>query len=151
MKTILLGVGDIVVSREPVILKTILGSCVAVCLWDKKLRSGGLNHCLLPQDPGASEKPSNYCFSSVDMLVETMIKQGSNKSNLCAKVFGGGKVMSVLSRSFNIGEENVSMAKKKLSGHGIPVISEFTLDNQGLGLLFYTNTGKVFIRSLGTE
>jgi len=151
MKTIFLNIGDIVVSREPVILKTVLGSCVAVCLWDEKLRSGGLNHCLLPKDPGSSDRPSNYCLSSVDMLVGIMTQQGSDIRNLQAKLFGGGSVMQALSQSFNVGKENVSTAKKKLSEYGIPLISEFTMSSYGMGLLFNTKTGKVLIRSFGTE
>src|SRR3954463_6081120 len=59
--------GDIHFSIEPKILMTVLGSCVAVCLWDRVRGAGGMNHFVLPNDRNG-EKSTRYGDVAMDEL-----------------------------------------------------------------------------------
>ena len=74
MKRIILNIGELAVSKESATLETILGSCVAVCLWDEQQRIGGLNHYLLPSEQPGAEKSTVYGGTSIDTLIEHMRK-----------------------------------------------------------------------------
>ncbi|MBQ9214547.1 MAG: chemotaxis protein CheD, partial [Bacteroidales bacterium] len=71
---------------------TILGSCVAVCLWDRTLGIGGINHYMLPTWKGMELDSPKYCNIAIERLDEKMLQLASKQSNLVAKVFGGGEV-----------------------------------------------------------
>jgi chemotaxis protein CheD len=148
MKKIILGIGDVIVSEEPSVMQTVLGSCVAVCLWDKEKIFGGVNHYMLPKFMEGIKNPQ-YCGpESIDRLVDYFLKNGSIPSNIKAKVFGGGNVVKSLSGGFDIGSENVKVAKKKLMQYGIPIVRELTGGDSGMKILFYSETGKVFVKKL---
>ncbi|MBF0560125.1 MAG: chemotaxis protein CheD [Nitrospirae bacterium] len=148
MISITLSVGDVVASREPVILGTILGSCVSVCLYDEQSSIGGMNHFLLP---GMSKGVKNllYCGpDSIKRLVDKVQNMGADVRNIRAKVFGGGRVIKEFSEEFNIGQKNVMTAKEILSNYGIPIIREFTCPDYGIKLIFHTATGRAFVKQL---
>ncbi len=147
MKRIILNVGDIVVSSEPSILETVLGSCVSVCLWDVQLRIGGMNHFMLPQMIDGIKNPAYCGMESTDRLINTILEMGASINNIKAKIFGGGRVIKVYQR-FDVGSENVMAAKKLLMKYGIPIISELTGDKHGTKIVFYSATGKVFVKRI---
>ena len=41
--------GEYYVSHEDLVIMTVLGSCIAACLWDSRMRVGGMNHFMLPE------------------------------------------------------------------------------------------------------
>ena len=45
--------GEYFVSSEDLVIMTVLGSCIAACIWDGKMRIGGMNHFMLPEGDGA--------------------------------------------------------------------------------------------------
>src|SRR5512133_3111807 len=80
-------------SREPHIINTILGSCVAVCMWDNVLGYGGINHYMLPLWNGKGLASPKYGNIAIRKLYEKMIDLGCSSMNLNAKVFGGADVL----------------------------------------------------------
>jgi chemotaxis protein CheD len=148
MKRIILNIGDIVVSEKPAVLETVLGSCVAVCLWDEELGIGGMNHFMIPNVIDGIKNPL-YCGSeSIQSLISRFIKIGVDVCNLQAKVFGGGKVIREFGDRLDIGRDNVRIAKEILGGYGIPIIREFTRPDYGIKVIFYSATGRVFVKKL---
>jgi two-component system chemotaxis response regulator CheB len=120
-----------------------LGSCVGVALWDTRLKSGGLNHYLLPEVIG-DEKPSpRYGTFAMSALVEAALKAGSKKQDLVARVFGGAAVLGNVSVGQRIGEKNIEMALKVLSDHGIRVVEQNVGGERGRKIAFNTETGEV--------
>src|SRR5258708_2971389 len=83
-------------AREPYIVDTILGSCVAVCLYDVKLKFGGMNHYMLPLWNGEGLASPKYGNIANDKLFERMLRLGSSKQNLVAKVFGGSNQIGAI-------------------------------------------------------
>lgn len=122
---------------------TVLGSCVAVCIHDKVKNIGGINHYMLPLWNGRDLPSPKYGNIAIEKLIDKMVSLGSEKKNLEAKIFGGGDVIKVENKMFNIGIRNIEIAKKILSEQEIPVINQSTGTNSGRKILFNTKTGKV--------
>lgn len=134
------------VSRSGQLISTVLGSCVAVCLWDRILKYGGMNHFMLPLWNGKGLASPKYGNIAIEKLYEKMIKMGCNKYNLKAKVFGGGDVISSDNNVFQIGKRNIIIAEEVLEELKIPVISSSTGGEKGRKILFNTATGEVIHR-----
>ncbi len=131
------------VSREPHKVSTILGSCVAVCLYDPVLKYGGINHFMLPFWNGQGLASPKYGNIAIERLVEKMISLGSNKSNIKAKVFGGGEVIETNISQFHIGERNIKLAIEMLEDLRIPVVAKSVGGKLGRKIEYSTETGEV--------
>lgn len=89
-------------------VKTILGSCVAICLWDKRLKIGGINHYMLPAWNGNDLASPKYGNIALDKLIERLQAMGSRVEDLQAKIFGGGELLdSGKGTAIVIGERNI--------------------------------------------
>ena len=130
-------------SAQPAEVTTILGSCVAVCLWDRYLGIGGINHYMLPTWNGMELASPKYGNIAIERLTERMLQLGCKKNNLVAKVFGGGEVISVSSSSMHIGERNIMVAEEMLQEQNIPIIGRSTGGKNGRKIIFNTHTGEV--------
>lgn len=142
--------GEIFYSKTPHIVDTVLGSCIAVFLWDPVLKSGGINHYMLPFSNKKDKQLFKYGNIAIPELIRRMLKTGSRKSNLKAKVFGGSETAR-LNPAFNIGERNILLAQELLHKEKIPIISHSLGGSQGRKVIFYTATGDVFINYIGKE
>ena len=112
--------GEHRVSSDPdVSLLTILGSCVAACLYDPLRGVGGMNHFLLADGDG--EEAMRYGAYAMEVLINDLLKLGASRERLQAKLFGGAKIMERLN---DIGAENVLFARRFLATEGIPVVGE---------------------------
>jgi chemotaxis protein CheD len=132
------------VSKEPYVVKTILGSCVAVCIWDKRLKIGGINHYMLPTWNGNDLASPKYGNIAITKLVEKLLAMGSRKQDLVAKVFGGGDMLEGSTDSgYMIGERNIRTARIVMEEQGIPVVASSTGGKRGRKILFFTDTGEV--------
>ncbi len=151
MKRLCLNIGDIAVSREPVVMETILGSCVAVCLWDARRRIGGLNHFLVPAGRGTPDRPNLYGITSIRRLIEQMLEMGADRHTLQARIFGGGTVLKALEDMFSIGVANVRTAREILAEQGIPVVSDFVGAECGIRISFQTDSGAVSVTCFDQE
>ena len=130
-------------SAQPAEVTTILGSCVAVCLWDRYLGIGGINHYMLPTWNGMELASPKYGNIAIERLTERMLQLGCKKNNLVAKVFGGGEVITVSSSSMHIGERNVMVAEEMLQEQNIPIIGRSTGGKNGRKIIFNTHTCEV--------
>ncbi|MGE5418665.1 MAG: chemotaxis protein CheD [Chloroflexota bacterium] len=133
-------------TRKPCMISTILGSCVAVCLWDSNLRYGGMNHFMLPLWNGKGLASPKYGNIAIQKLYEKMLSLGCLKENLQAKVFGGGDILQASSWQFNIGARNIGIAGQFLSELGIPVQAMSVGGPNGRKILFDSEKGTVIQR-----
>ncbi len=129
-------------SIEATTVSTILGSCVAVCLYDKARGFGGINHYMLPYWNGQGLASPKYGNIAIEKLVAKMESLGARRADLVAKVFGGGAVIDTGSH-FHIGERNIEVANEQLKELGIPVVARSTGGVNGRKLEFDTETGAV--------
>ena len=133
----------ILVSTEPCEITTILGSCVAVCLFDPVLSIGGINHFMLPLWNGNGLESPKYGNVAIDKLISKISVLGCKSGHLVAKVFGGGEILSQNSAQFNIGKRNIEIALEILKEKKIPVVSSSLGGNLGRKIIFRTHTGEV--------
>ena len=134
--------GDIVVDTAPIRMNTVLGSCVAVCLYDPVRKFGGMNHYLVPRG-GTAAIHGDW---SVAHLIEQMCARGSTVHALQAKVFGGGSPLRLVNEEFSVGTGNVTVAREILAQRGIPIVAERVGHAGGLRLFFENWTGAVWLR-----
>ncbi len=142
--------GGLVIAREPLRVTTILGSCVSVCLWDRQVRRGGLNHYLLPHwaRPGA-QAPRCYGNVALEELLDGLLDGGSRREHLVARVYGGACVLQAFrARHPHLGAANVAVARRFLQHAGIPVVDEDVGGQRGRRLSFCTDDGSVLVRLL---
>ncbi len=146
-RAVYLHPGQIEVSAEPTRATTILGSCVAVCLWDPKLRLGGVNHYLLPDWVGNGVSSGRFGNVAIERLIEKVLGLGSRKQDLRAKVFGGACVLEAFrGKSEHLGTKNVEVARTLLRQHGIRVVAEDVEGQRGRKLIFHTDTGAALVK-----
>jgi chemotaxis protein CheD len=130
-------------SREPYIVNTILGSCVAICIYDNVLKCGGINHYMLPFWNGQGLASPKYGNIAINKLHEKMLSLGCQQKNLIAKVFGGGNIIESSTAQFMIGDRNISVATDMLKELRIQIVSQSVGGNLGRKIQYNTFTGEV--------
>ncbi len=136
--------GEYFVSSDDVLIMTVLGSCIAACIWDGKARVGGMNHFMLPEGEDGSGRYGSY---AMELLLNEMIKMGARRETMQAKVFGGGAVMAGFT-TMNVGERNTKFVLDYLSTERIPVVSQDVLDIHPRKVCFFPVTGKALVKRL---
>lgn len=133
--------GDYVISDDPeTVLTTVLGSCIAVCLYDTTRGVGGMNHFLLANRDGVDGENVRYGAYAMELLINGLLKIGAERDRLEAKFFGGGKMIGTLQ---NIGDSNAAFTRQFLSDEGIPCLAESTGGTQARRIRFWPTTGRV--------
>ena len=139
-------------SQQP--LSTLLGSCVAVCLFDPLLRLGGINHFMLP-DMGRSKYGDVDSLLSgnfaMEALLNALLTKGAKKVRLQAKAFGGGTIIDTDGGSLSIGMRNANFAKEWLNREGIPLKSSDFLGPWSRKIIFLPFNGEAFCKRLVTN
>ncbi len=138
--------GEYFVSNESLVIMTVLGSCIAACLWDSRSRVGGMNHFMLP-DGDSNDVSGRYGSYAMELLINEMLKLGARRESMQAKVFGGGQVMHNFT-TMNVGERNTQFVMNYLQTERIPIVSEDVLDIYPRKVVFFPVTGKAMVKRL---
>ncbi|WP_201751660.1 chemoreceptor glutamine deamidase CheD [Paraglaciecola mesophila] len=142
--------GEYYATTEQTLILTVLGSCVAVCLRDPKLKIGGMNHFLLPSD-NAGDNPvsasARYGTYAMELLITQILKLGGDKRRLEAKVFGGGAVLQGMTTNV-VGQRNAEFVVDFLKTEQIPILASDLLDIYPRKVYFFPETGEVKVRKL---
>ncbi|MEO5760932.1 MAG: chemotaxis protein CheD [Vicinamibacteria bacterium] len=149
MKQIFLLPGQWAVPHEPSELSTILGPCVAVCLFDHAKTMGGMNHFLLAVGGSSGLERSRYGDTSCEDLVQCFFASGSRISDLEARIVGGANVgRANLPAGETLGERNAEMARTVLKRHGIVIGFEDTGGANARRLRFRTGVGILEVKTI---
>ncbi|MFP7722228.1 chemoreceptor glutamine deamidase CheD [Lysobacter sp. A3-1-A15] len=151
---------DYVVTDRPVALVTLLGSCVAACLYDPTMGVGGMNHFMLPDGgdvgTGTGGPPAQaagdtvsarYGMHAMELLINDLLKRGARRQRLLAKVFGGGNVLSGF-HTDPIGTRNARFVLEYLRAERIPVLAEDLGDIHPRKVCFFAQSGRALVRRL---
>lgn len=157
---LLLDPGDLIVTNQPQIIQTILGSCVAVTFHHPQTGLSGITHSLLPSEThkshdcstcdtqcglAGSKKKYIYVSCSVRDMIEQFLKKGISSKEVEVRLFGGAKPVSAISR--DIGAENIETARSLLMHNRFYLNSEDVGGVQGRILTFNTETGEVMVKA----
>lgn len=148
--------GEFYVTKEEEAISTVLGSCISACIWDEKMKIGGMNHFMLPLKgdsfgvEGWQQDNSFTCrygLWAMEYLINEILKYGGSRSRLKTKLFGGGKVLAMQS---DVGAKNIAFAKEYILNEGLTIDSEDVGGPWPRKVIFFPSTGKVLVKKLQT-
>jgi len=150
--------GEYYVTREPILISTLLGSCVSVCLFDPEAHVMGMNHFLLPTRSWSAGQPlleseaGRYGLWAMELLVNGMLTLGARRERLRAKAFGGANVLDSLiplsSKREAIGTANVHFVRHFLDQDGISLVAQDLGGDHGRQIHFYGGDYRVYLRRI---
>lgn len=148
------GMADLKVVVFPDALTTLgLGSCVGICLYDSTSKVTGMAHIMLPSSKAIrkNENVAKFADTAIVELISQMEKLGARKSRFIAKIAGGAQMFSFSSQneSMKIGERNAEAVREILKLYGIPIKADDTGGNFGRTIEFYSENGKLIIKTAG--
>ena len=135
--------GYIFVATQSTVISTVVGSSVAVCLYDRKRGVGAMNHFRYPVTKDRSQATARYGNVATIALVKMMCQDGSNRENLEAQIFGGA--CNEESDTEDVGRKNYMTAKKVLARERIPVVSEDVGGMKGRKIVFSTSNNEIAV------
>lgn len=149
-KRIHINIGGVYAGREPTIIRTLLGSCVAVCLHDPAAAIGGMNHILLPgrADLDKFDNVARYAINAMELLINRLMGLGGRKQNFIAKVFGGAHVLPSISPENGVGPKNSRFVLQFLETESIAVAAMDIGGRDTRRIYFHTDTGEVFLKRI---
>ncbi len=147
------GVAQVRMGNNPAILRTILGSCVGICIYDRIKKIGGLAHILLPNDTSNGANPEKFADTAVPYMVQMLLKDGAKKEFMSAKIAGGASMFKFEANVSlgQIGDRNVEEVKKALQKLQIPIVEEDTGGNSGRVIDFFLEDGRLKVKASGQE
>ena len=141
--------GQLRVAVAPVRFSTILGSCVTLCLWDARRKTGGMNHVMLPDGPADAANRYRYANFANEALLDQMIAAGSTLSDISARVYGGAAIHAQDGKdTFGLGAKNAGAVLDFLRRNGIPVAVQETGGCQSRKILFDLENGLTTVERL---
>ncbi len=147
--------GELHIAEKPARVTTVLGSCVSVTLFCRRLRIGAICHSILPECrhrkdcKGVCEDSFKYVDCSIRHMLFCFRRQGISFNEIAVKLFGGADLLSS-KRESAIGSMNVSKALEVIKEKHLGLLAADVGDAFGRKLIFYTHTGDVYIKRLGS-
>ena len=139
--------------QSNLILSTLLGSCVAVCMVDQYNGIAGINHIMISKSADPRQmllsQDSRYGIHAMELLINNMLKKGASRRGLKAKVFGGGKVLN--NNETDIAYANVDFAVSYLENEGIPILARDTGGHGGRKIYFFPKDFSVYLRRINMK
>lgn len=149
--------GEYHVAKGELMISTLLGSCVAACLYDPVMKVIGMNHFLLANKryskdmPVVASEAGRYGIYAMELLINSMLKAGAQKRNIKAKVFGGGNVLPGINGTpsfFAIGDVNGRFVQEFLAMEKIPILASGLGGTYGRVVHFTSGDYSVYVKRI---
>ncbi|MBI5672668.1 MAG: chemoreceptor glutamine deamidase CheD [Nitrospirae bacterium] len=141
--------GEFFVSASPMIVYTVLGSCISACIRDPVVGVGGMNHFMLPKpkDEGNDSwgESTRYGSYAMESLINEILKQGGLKSRLEVKLFGAGKIYE---GNIDIGARNAEWVLEFLKTEGLAPVKTDLGDVCPRKVYYFTDSGRVLMKKI---
>ena len=137
-------------AAKPVLMMTVLGSCVSACLHDPLAGVTGMNHFMLPDESdGGMAHPDamRYGAHAMDVLVRELVRAGASSERLQAKVFGGAAVLPNMT-SLNVGDRNANFVLRYLDSQNIDLYAQDLGGVHARRVALISENGRVVVRKL---
>ena len=135
--------GYIFASERPLVIQTVLGSCISVCLHDRQRSIGGMNHFQMPRTLDAP-RTAKFGEPSTQGLIRSLLDFGSRQGDLVAQLYGGASLPEK-PLSLEVSNDNILVAREVLAHYRIPILSEDVGGFLGRKLLFMTELNQVLV------
>jgi chemotaxis protein CheD len=155
-KIVIIYSGDYYITSDPdVVICTVLGSCIAVCLYDEKLRIGGMNHFMLPRAWEQQDFESGrFGLESMEIMLAKFYKMGVNHANIKAKVFGGARMLEIpmrpgaTDREQDVPSANINFILDYLKEKQITIMAHDLGGTSGRKIYYVLENNKVYLHRL---
>lgn len=139
--------GEYYVTKEEEVITTVLGSCISVCVFDPKLRIGGMNHFMLPSGNNLDLLSDSFRYGDVAMerLVNDILRNGGDKDRLVFKAFGGGQIIKNMT---SIGQRNITFLHKFMTMEGYKLTASDLGGPHPRKVVFFPQEGTVRVKKL---
>jgi chemotaxis protein CheD len=145
-----IGIGEIGVAQGSGSLRTFVGSCVGLALYDHKKKVAGLAHIMLPDSNGRGEPAGKYADTAIPETIRQLERlAGSAGLRLSAKFVGGTK-MFAFQKGVTIGDQNVAAVERILGARGIPVLGRCCGGDRGRRISLDVGTGAILVETMGS-
>lgn len=100
---------------------TVLGSCVALTLWHRQLRYGGMCHFVLPRrEARHTQLDGRFGDEAIELMVQATARVGTALSDYEAGLFGGANMFASNAKvTLDVGAQNALLARHLLQHYGI--------------------------------
>lgn len=132
-------------------ISTLLGSCVAVCLYDSGVPIAGMNHFMLPQMSKSRTAAEDVLLAGdacMEALLNGLLAQGAARHRIRAKAFGGGTIIENPGQSLSIGKRNADFAREWLERENIPLVASDLLGPWSRKVLLVPQSGDAFCKRI---
>ena len=142
--------GELSVAADGGELRTLLGSCIGLALFDRRCKVGGLSHIVLPNARGKTDRPGKFVDTAIPALIKEMQMLSGGEMKLIAKMAGGASMFKTTVAA-NIGRQNIESCERLLGQLGIPIVARHCGGEQGRRMTLNTANGKVVIEIVGQD
>ncbi len=146
----LVGMGQTTVVTKPETTRAVLGSCVGLVLYHKRLGIGGLAHVVLPASEGRDGLPGKFADTALPHMLQSLAKLQAHSSGLVAKLTGGANMFGG-NGPIQIGDSNAAALRAALNELKIPIVAEHLGGSKGRRVTLDAATGEVEIEIAGEE
>ncbi len=152
MNELIVGISDLKVSKNPidVLVTYALGSCVAVAVYDPKVKVGGLLHFMLPDSSldvnKAKVMPAMFADTGITLLFKSCYAVGAEKKRMIVKVAGGASILDD-TNYFRIGQKNITAMRKIFWRNNVLIDGEDTGDNFNRTIRLELANGRCILKS----
>lgn len=141
--------GEFFVSKEPMVVYTVLGSCISACIRDPIVGVGGMNHFMLPEPKGGAHdswgESTRYGSYAMESLINEILKRGGLKSRLEIKLFGAGRIYE---GNIDVGANNAKWVIEYLRSEGLATAKTDLGDVFPRKVYYFTESGRVMMKKL---
>lgn len=145
-----LGIAGILVVNRPDTIRTVLGSCVGIAMYDQAAGVGGMAHIILPASDGGKGARGKFADTAVDQLLEDLLREGSRRQRLKSKIAGGASMFGPTVDDA-LGERNIHAVRGRLAHHAIPLLAEDVGGTSGRRMVLSPSTGRVEVQIIGED
>lgn len=142
--------GEMAVASADGLLRTLLGSCIGLALYDRRRRIAGLAHIVLPDSRGKTETPAKFVDTAVPALIRDMQALTDEPLRLSARIAGGANMFAA-SGARRIGDLNVEAGEALLRELKIPIVGRHCGGTKGRRMTLDVATGVIRIEVVGLD
>lgn len=145
-----IGIAGLKIAAPPDRIRTVLGSCVGIAIFDRAARIGGLAHVILPASSAGVGDRGKFADTAVDWLLAELRRAGAERARLAAKIAGGAKMFGSAATML-IGARNIEAVRARLKHHKVPLEAEDVGGEKGRKVTFDPQTAAVIVQAIGAE
>lgn len=150
--------GEVYFGDKPVLISTVLGSCLSITMFNKKFNFGGISHCLLPNCGGGNcancAEPYKYVNCTMEKMLKKFEAMKIYPEDIEIKAFGGGDVLITKEesqKSKTIGRQNIIALKNWLEKNNLKLTSFDMGGGKGRKIFFLPTTGDIYLKRIMSE